>query len=520
MMSRSSKLISSLVLIASIAACSSAEKRDLEQQAKAASDEKARQEASVRAQKDAESRLFTQLKPEELRSLVQEGVVFGYPLVMADANKELYTNASSPSMNRGEINQFTHIRTVGEPGARDAIAPDVDTLSSTAWIDLGREPIVLSVPSVGNRFYMIQVVDAWSNVIASPGTRTTGAGAEDFAIVGPNWEGQLPAHVRRIQSPTNLVFVTGRTFTRGGRDLEIANAIQNRFRLQPLSQVDRSYSSPPSKLEAAREEYVIHWRKTPNEMIEAMDAKTFFTRLSRLMVDNPPAAADRPMLAKLERIGVTPGRTVDYGQLPAEVRKSLDEGVRGGYERVKALAQNAPGRMMNGWVVHEASANYGTDYERRAGMAYLGQGANLPQDAIFPVAHVDSMGSRLTGANKYVLRFAKGNLPPVNGFWSVSVYDSNQGLVANRINRYSVSSRDRLKMNKDGSLSIQLQPDNPGKGKAINWLPTPRGEFSAMMRLYWPKQAVLNGEWQAPGLQKVRAPMRLTQRTAKRISRR
>lgn len=521
MISKSSLLISSLAIAVSLAACSSAEKRNIEQRVKTAKEEKDQQEAAVKAQRDAEARLFTQLKPEELRGLVQEGVVYGFPLVMADANKELHTNAASPSINRGELNQFSHTRNVAEPGTRGAITPDVDTLSSNAWVDLGREPVVLSVPNVGNRFYMIQVVDAWSNVIASPGTRSTGTGAGEFAIVGPNWAGQLPANVRRIRSPTNLVQIQGRTFTSGGRDLEVANAIQNRYRLQPLSQVDRnSAAMPPSKTELAREDYVIHWRDNANQMVQAMDAKTFFTKLSRLMVDNPPQAADRPMLARLEKIGVAPGRTVDYGQLPAEVRKSLDEAVRGGYQRVEDLAKNVPGRMMNGWVVHEASANYGSDYERRAGMAWLGQGATVPQDAITPVAHVDSSGARLTGANKYVLRFAKGNFPPVNGFWSLSVYDAKQGLVANRINRYSVSSRDQLHLNKDGSLSILIQNESPGRNKKVNWLPAPRGEFSAMMRLYSPRQAALNGEWDIPAIQKQTPQMRLTQRTVKRISKR
>lgn len=520
MISKSSLLISSLALAVSLAACSSSEKRSLEQRLKAAGEERERQEATLKAQRDAEARLFTQHKPEELRSLVQDAVVYGYPLLVADANKELQTNSASPSMNRGELNQFTHSKTVAEPGTRGAIAPDVDTLSSTAWVDLGREPVVLNVPTVGNRYYMIQVVDAWSNVVASLGTRATGAGAGEYAIVGPHWDGQLPANVRRIESPTNLVLITGRTFTRGGRDLEVANAIQNRFQLQPFSQVYRSASMPPSKTEAAREDYVIHWRDNANDMVQTMDAKTYFTRLSRLMVDNPPAPADRPMLAKLEKLGVSPGRTVDYGQLPKEVIKSLDEAVRGGFQRVQALGQNVPGRMMNGWVVHEVSGNYGTDYERRAGIAWLGQGSMMPQDAIFPVAHVDSSGARLNGNNKYFLRFAKGHFPPVNGFWSVSVYDDKQGLVANKINRYSVSSRDNLKYNKDGSLTILLQNDSPGKNKAVNWLPVPKGEFSAMMRLYWPKQAALNGEWDIPGIQRQTPQMRLTQRTAKRISKR
>jgi hypothetical protein len=367
-------------------------------------------------------------------------------------------------------------------------------------------------------------MDAWTNVISSPGTRTTGTAAEEFALVGPNWDGQLPANVRRIQSPTNMVWIIGRTYTKGGKDLNIAHIIQDRYRVIPLSQFDRSYASAaaPSTSSEKSEAMTMNWQNSPNEMVEAMDAKTFFTRLSRLMKDNPPSAGDAPMIAKLGKIGVTPGQTVDYDSLPVDIRKNLDEAVRGGYKRVQSLAQNTPGRIVNGWVFHEGMGEFGTDYDSRAGVAYFALGANLAADAIYPTAHVDANGSRLNGKNRYVLTFSKHNMPPVNAFWSLTMYDSKQGLVDNKMHRYAISSRDKLKKNRDGSYSILIQNANPGKARAANWLPAPQGDFNLMMRLYWPKQAVLNGEWQPPGIQKVRTakPTRLTQRTAKRISKR
>lgn len=522
MISRSSLLVSSFVLAATLVACSSAEKRNAEQQQKAAAEEQARKEAAVQAQKDAEKKLFTQLKPEELRNLVQEGVVYGYPLVVMDATKDIFTSPDSPSPHKGTINQFSHLRQFPQPEFREVVSPNVDTLYSSAWVDLSKEPLVLTVPAVGNRFYMLEILDAWTNVISSPGTRTTGTGAEEFALVGPNWDGQLPANVRRIQAPTNMVWIIGRTYTKGGKDFEVAHAIQDRYRLIPLSQFDRSYASAAAAPEKGTpaEEVKMKLQTSANATVESLDAKTFFMKLSQLMKDNPPAAADAPMVAKLGKIGVSPGHTVDYDSLPADVRKSLDEAVRLGYMRVHDLAKNIPGRMVNGWVVREGVGEYGTDYENRAGVAYFGLGANLPEDAIYPSAHVDANGSRLSGAHKYVLTFAKGHMPPVNGFWSVTMYDSKQGLVANKMHRYAISSRDKLKKNRDGSVSILIQNANPGKAKVANWLPAPQGDFNLMMRLYWPKQAALSGEWQPPGIQKVGKPMRLTQRTAKRISKR
>ncbi len=522
MIFRSSLLVSSFVLTATLAACSSAEKRNAEQQERAAVEEQAREDAAVQAHKDAEKKLFTQLRSDELRNLVQEGVVYGYPLVAMDATKQIFISPDNLGPRKGAINQFSHLRQFPRPEFPEEVSPNVDTLYSSAWVDLSKEPLVLTVPAVGNRFYMLEILDAWTNVISTPGVRTTGTGAEEFALVGPDWDGQLPANVRRIQAPTNMVWIIGRTYAKGAKDLEVVHVIQDRYRLIPLSQFDRSYggaATAPEK-DAAVDTVQMKLQTSANATVEMLDAKTFFTKLSQLMKDNPPAATDAPMVAKLGKIGVGPGHTVDYDRLPADIRKSLDEAVRGGYQRVQALAQNIPGRMVNGWVTHEGVGEYGTDYENRAGVAYYNLGANLPEDVLSPTAHIDTAGSRLNGAHKYVLTFSKKNMPPVNGFWSVTMYDAKLGLVSNRINRYAIRSRDQLKKNKDGSVSLVIQNASPGKAKTANWLPAPKGEFNLVMRLYWPKQAALSGGWRPPGIHKVRQPMRLTQRTAKRISKR
>lgn len=512
MFSRSSLLLTSFVVAATLAGCSSAQKRDEEQQAKA-------QQEKIQAQKDAETKLFTQLKPEELRGLVEEGVVFGFPLVVSDQTKEVFTNPASPSPNKGTVNQFHHLRQFPDASFKDVVSPNADTLYSIAWLDLAKEPMVLAVPATGSRYYMIQMSDAWTNVFSSPGTRTTGNAAEEFVIVGPNWSGSVPANLRKIQAPTNMVALGGRVYARGGKDFELVHAIQDRFVLTPLSKYDRSVSVPAAPSEQASTAPAPQWVGSPNEMVTAMDAPTFFTHLSQLMVENPPTSEDAAMMAKLAKIGVTPGHTVDYASLPADVRKSLDEGVRSGYKRVQDLAKNRPGRMENGWVIGSDMGTYGTNYDNRAAVAWFGLGANLPEDAVYPTAANDSNGNELNGHHKYILTFKRGQLPPVNGFWSLTMYNEKQGFVANKLHRYSLGSKDKLKKNRDGSVSLFIQAANPGKAKVANWLPAPSGDFNLMMRLYWPKQSVLNGEWQPPGVRRATPTLkqRLSQKSLKRF---
>lgn len=503
-----SLLVSSIILAISLAACTSQEKKQAEAQAAA---EKAQAEA-IKAQADAEKKLFTQLKPQELDSLVQEAVVYGYPLVLMEMTREVQRS------QRGAINEFHHMRSFPTPYDTEVVSPNADTLYSSAWVDLSREPMVLNVPATGDRYYMLPMLDAWTNVFSSPGTRTTGQGKADFVIVGPNWEGQVPANLRRIQAPTNMVWIIGRTATSGPRDFEVVHAIQNRYRLTPLSQWDRSVPAPTAKVKETIAYKNFDGKMPPPAQVARMDAETFFTRLSQLMVDNPPASTDRAMVQRLAKIGVTPGQTVDYAKLPEDIRRALDASVKKGLNRVDQLAQQPLGRMTNGWVYATDLGTYDNNYETRAAIARMGLGANIAEDAIYPRATVDSEGSPLNGKNKYTLRFAKGDMPPVNGFWSLTMYDSRQYFVANPLNRYALGDRSKLKPNKDGSVTIYIQPNNPGKAKVANWLPSPQGDFNMIMRLYWPKQAALTGEWKIPGIQKVRPPQRLTKKLARKLT--
>ncbi|MGZ3796708.1 MAG: DUF1254 domain-containing protein [Pseudobdellovibrionaceae bacterium] len=503
-----SVLISSGFL--SLSACTSSEKREEqireEQKQKQLELQGQAQQDALKAQREAEAKLFSAQKPAELRLLVQDAVVYGYPLVLMSVSRQ----------TMGNTNVFRHVRQIPDANTRGVINPSVDTLASTAWVDLSKEPMVLSVPATGQRYYMMSVIDAWTNVFASPGTRTSGNGPGNFVLVGPHWEGSLPVNVQKIQAPTSMALILAQTRVKGPQDYAVVHAIQNRFRLTPLSEFSRTMAPLVQEPKRRTEEELLNLRGTPINIVASMDAATFLTRLSQLMKENPPAAEDQEMLGKLAKIGVTPGRTVDFAQLPPEVMKILDQAVQESYARVAELAQYIPGRVMNGWVSGSERGNYGNNYEARAATALMGLGVPLAEDAIFPTARVDAEGMPLTGEHNYVLHFAKGKWPPVNAFWSLTLYNSRQSFVDNSLKRYSLGSKNKLVAKKDGSLNIYIQSTDPGKAKRANWLPAPSGEFSLMLRLYWPQQAALNGEWQAPAIEKQRPlrRQRLTQKMA------
>ncbi|MEN6496618.1 MAG: DUF1254 domain-containing protein [Thermoguttaceae bacterium] len=423
-----------------------------------------------------------------------EAYVYGFPLVLMEVSKRVMTHVPSPTPSKAPINQFAHMQAFPTPDFKDVVSPNADTLYSSAWLDLSREPIVLHVPDTQGRYYLMPMLDGWTNVFASPGKRTTGTKAGDFAIVGPGWQGTLPAGVREIKAPTTMVWLLGRTQTNGASDFAAVHAIQRQYTLTPLSAFGNRYSPLP----AVPVDPNVDDKTPPVEQVAKMDAATFFGMLADLMVANPPAAADAPMLAKLKQIGVVPGQKPDPVQM-----KSLDAAVKVAQAKMAEAARN-PGPLENGWVVRRDLGDYGTDYGKRAVVALIGLGANLSADAIYPYTEVDDEGRPLNGSRRYVIHFAKGQTPPVEAFWSVTMYDSHHFFVANPINRYAIGDRDALRFNPDGSLDLFLQHQSPGKEKESNWLPAPAGNFNLIMRMYWPKPEVLNGTYKIPAVEPVR----------------
>ncbi|WP_354678633.1 DUF1254 domain-containing protein [Cupriavidus plantarum] len=431
---------------------------------------------------------------QAMKSLSSEVFTFGYPLVLMDVTREIMT-VKTP------INTFSHRRTFFDGAFTDVVTPNADTLYSTAWLDLSREPIVLSLPDTAGRFYLMPMLDAWTNVIASPGKRTTGTRRGAFAIVGPEWKGTLPKGVKEIRSPTSMVWIVGRTQVNSRQDLGAVHRLQDQYRLVPLSVWQKGGRVAPAP--AAPRATMIDTESSPAEQVAAMDAQVFFSRLAALLPANPPAAADAPMVEKMTRMGIVPGEPFKTTVLEPSTARAVQEGATAALTGIAAQVKKAEAGD-TGWRVWHEPGGYGTNYLARATLAMMGPDVNLPEDAVYPTARADATGRPFDGGSRYVLHFDKSQLPPVKAFWSLSLYNSQQVFVSNPINRYSIGSRDRLRYNRDGSLDIYIQYDRPSDaGQQANWLPAPPDAFNLMLRAYWPDQALVDGDWMPPAVQRV-----------------
>jgi len=427
----------------------------------------------------------------QMKQLVAEVYVYAYPLVLTDVTREIDTAGSAPDT-------FRHRRTLPDAATKDSASPNADFLYSQAWIDLSKGPVLLSVPDTKGRYYLIAMLDAWSNVAASLGKRTTGTGKEEFAIVGPNWKGKLPSGVSEVQSPTNLAWLFGRMQTTGGADRDAAARLQGELKLARLG------GSAKASAKTAAPAATVDTKAAPRDVVASMNAETFFSRFALLLAGNPPAKDDAPMAEKIRKLGIEAGHPFDAAKLDAIATRSYEEGMKSAQEAIATASQRSTGGdIRNGWRFDAALGRWGTDYGKRAVAAYMGLGLNAPEDAIFMATYLDAGGHRLEGTNRYVLHFDAGKTPPTDGFWSLSLYDDQQHFVANPQSRYNLGSTSRLTPNADGSLDIYLQPSDPGADKAANWLATPKGNFNLILRIYWPKQEVIDGKWVAPGVRHV-----------------
>lgn len=444
---------------------------------------------------EAEAKAASEAAAKEAEALKAgvEAVVYGLPLVIMDITKNKLTNVAKPETLAAPLNQFVHVREFPDASFKDVVRANVDTLYSSACLDLAQEPIVLTVPDTKDRYYLMPMLDAWTNIFASPGKRTTGTKAGNFAITGPGWSGTLPKGVTELKSPTNMVWLIGRTQTNGPKDYAAVRKIQDGYKLVPLSAFGKPYTQPEGTVDPS-----IDMKTPPVEQLEKMSTETFFNRLASLLQSNPAPESEAPILEKLKAIGVVPGEKFEPFKLDPAVARGLEKSVSVAMEKLQAGSKET-GAPVNGWRVPPmVLGNYGSDYGTRAVVALIGLGANLPQDAVYPTAFVDDTGKPLSGANRYVLHFDKGAAPPAEAFWSVTMYDADSFFVVNPINRYAISSSMPLKKNADGSLDIYVQRESPGKDKEANWLPAAEKDFSVTMRIYWPTDkapSILDASW-------------------------
>jgi hypothetical protein len=456
------------------------------------------------AQQENKTTVSLSVVDQQAAEIAIDAYIYGYPLVLMDVTRQISTNVSRPGENGAPLNRLGNKRSFPDPSFTTVVSPNADTLYSFAFLDLAREPMVLSVPDMDGRYYLMQMLDGWTNVFASPGTRTTGNGKGSLAIVGPTWQGSVPDGVVEIHSPTALVWIIGRTQTNGKGDYAAVHSVQDKYGLVPLSSFGKLHQLPGDVL-VNRD---LDMSTPPADQVARMNAVTFFNRLNGLMKNNPPSPADAAALQRFARIGVATGRPFRADKLDPVLANRLDGAVRDAQEKIAAQARLAHGKNVNGWEFMMNVGRYGTDYLWRAVVAQIGLGANLPEDAIYPRATRDADGRPLTGASRYEIRFPKGQLPPVGAFWSVTMYNDRQFFVPNPIDRYAIGDRDKLQFNRDGSLSLYVQNESPGKDRESNWLPAPEGSFNLCMRLYWPGREIINGVWKPPRIERKAAEHR------------
>jgi hypothetical protein len=429
---------------------------------------------------------------DDLRTLSYEAALYFYPLVTMDVTRLQSINTPAGSKaGFGPPNEFHHFRAFPTADMRAVVRPNFDTLYSMAWLDLTAGPVILHAPDTDDRYYMLPLLDMWTDVFANPGKRTTGTDAQDFVITGPGYAGEVPEGLPVVAASTPYVWIIGRTQTNGPADYDAVHTVQDGYRISALGEpvehvVDASYDISTE----------------PPKTVNSMSAVDFFSYAAELLATNPPHPTDFSQLARIANLGIAAGRPFDASGFSAEERAEIDAGFTAALQDMRAALPTL-GTSVNGWITFtETMGVYGNYYFKRAVVALVGLGANPAEDAVYPVLITDAVGSPTTGENDYVIHFDADQLPPVSAFWSVTVYDADGFQVANELDRFAVGDRDPLTYNADGSLDLCLQHANPGPQRESNWLPAPLGPFGLTMRLYAPKREVLTGGWHPPPVHK------------------
>lgn len=434
----------------------------------------------------------------EKHKIVIESYLFGYPLVTMDMTRRQETNVAVPDDAHAPMGQLVKLRAYPAVDNHGAAAPNADTLYTMVWLDVSTEPWVFSIPDMGDRFYIMPMLSGYNEVFHVAGSRATGGKAQEYVITGPGWSGTVPAGVTHVTSPTALVWILGRVYCSGtSDDYTAVHALQDGFSCVPLGAYGKPYTAPPGVVDETFDA-----EKAIRKQVNDLPLVDFFSYLAELLKTNPPKPEDAPIVSRMAEIGIVPGEDFDRSKLPL-LGHRLDPKLAL-LELVHAMKSKTP---VNGWLYWTSNAGeYGTDYEQRAMVTLIGPGLNYPKDAMYPFSEKDPDGKDYDGSkHRYVMRFDKGQLPPVKGFWSLTMYDPEFFFVPNPIDRYSLSQRDTFVTNPDGSIDLYLQADSPGPDKDANWLPAPKGKFVPMLRLYWPQDtppSILDGSWTPPPLRR------------------
>lgn len=420
--------------------------------------------------------------------LVSEAYIYAFPLVITNATRLFSTNTEAATSSRAPINQLSHAQKLADAKFRTVVTPNVDTVYSQAWLDLEKEPLLYTMPEA-DRFFTLQVLDAWTNTVTV--LQTAGI----YAFTLPGWQGTLPEGVIRVDIPTATAWLIARIVLSGQEDFPNVAAIQQEMSLLPLSAyLQGGVYTPPTGTVLAEHEFV------PVGKVLAMSPKVFFDTANALMLSNPPAAADDALLQRLSEIKVGPGMEFDMGILTGDITAEWKDMLRHVKEELIADSMHYA-TQLGQWLYYGAPiGDFGTAYRYRAMIALCGLGANTVDVAIYPKTEVDASGAPLTGSSTYKMHFE--TLPPTldGGFWSVTAYGSDDFLIDNPIDRYCINDRTPFTRNEDGSLDLLLCREKPEH--TSNWLPVSEDVFHLYMRIYVPDMAALSN-WKPPVIQRL-----------------
>jgi hypothetical protein len=435
-----------------------------------------------------------------IKDEVSDSYVFGYPLVLMDIARE---DATGTGPGQAPSNTLRHEQALPPVGASSPPAPNLDTLSSSGWLDVGSEPVIVTLPDSHGRYMDTRALDMWTNVVWSSGSQSgssahvSGMKAQTIAFVPAGWKGDLPARAHRVDVPTRYVWLLVRIQTRGG-DLATIRRLQHGIRVASLSQYAQNDARGDARggaLAGAGVSGDPVAPGSPREKVAALGASDFFERLAQALDDNPPEPDDPHALKVLGDLGVHPGEPV---ALPSAASDAIDAGLADGRQRVATPPPNL--LAGNGWLwVGDNAGNYGTDYALRAYTAAAQPGLGTRDDEVRARVTVDSDGLPLNGANRYVIHFSPKQLPPVRGFWSITAYTTSGALADDAPARIAFGDRNGARRNRDGSLDVRVSAERPRGG---NWVPTPRGNFELVLRMYSAKPEATDGSWQPPAVER------------------
>lgn len=438
--------------------------------------------------------------PDEARAIAKEAYVYGFPMVSVYATMYVFNVDKNSKAYRGPFNIIpqTPVR-VFTPEDTAFVTPNSDTPYTFIALDLRAEPMVITLPPIEKtRYFVFQMLDLFTFNFAYLGTRATGNGGGDYLVAGPTWKGDTPKGIKEvIRSETQVLNVVGRTQLFNVGDLDNVKKIIAGYKVQPLS----AYlgERPPSAVPA------IDWI-APLPPAQQHTSLEVFNQLAFLLqFAEPPDPSEVELRKKFERIGIVPGKPFDVASLSSKMKTALEGGMADGQKVIDDLRATLGGKTEDLFGTRAFLKN---DYVRRAAGTQMGIGANSKEEAIYPIYEKDADGQPLDGTNgRYILHYAAGSFPPVNAFWSLTMYNlPSQWLVKNPISRYLINSPmlPDLKLNADGGLTMYIQSDSPGTDKEANWLPAPKGPFMLAARYYWPKPAVLEGKWTSPAVERVK----------------